>query len=345
MSSLTARSLSFSLSIAALVVGAACSEPAPAAPPPPPAPVTKTTEQRVEYYKACWDHFNNKAWDQFGACYAENAVSESPDATPASTTGRAAIVEGAKMESAVAPDRRGEPQIIFTNGERIATIAMYAGTNTGPLPPGPDGKPVPATNKPFGLLIAHTLEFDATGSTAARDAAYVDQGTFMAHLGLNPSPARPVGKPTGAPATVVIAKNDDKERTNIEAMRKSFAALNAHDVKALQATFAENYKLMEIARPADLNKKQAEPANKELFSAFPDVRITPVTMWAAGDYVIVTGTFEGTNNGDIPSMKLKKTGKKVSIHFMDIFKFENGLITEESLFFNSGAFAAQLGLQ
>jgi predicted ester cyclase len=213
------------------------------------------------------------------------------------------------------------------------------------MPPGPDGKATPATNKPFGLLIAHTLEFDATGAAGARDAAYVDQGTMMAQIGLNPSPTRPVGKPTGAPATIVIAKNDDKERTNIEAVRKTFAALNAHDPKALAATMAANYKLMEIARSADLNRKESEANNKELFSAFPDVRITPVTMWAAGDYVIVTGTFEGTNTGDIPSMKLKKTGKKASLHFLDVFKLENGLLTEEWLFFNSAAFAAQLGLQ
>jgi predicted ester cyclase len=345
MSRPAARVRFLCVSIAALSLAAACSEPAPPPPPPAPAPVVKTTEQRVQMYQACWDQFNNKAWDQFQNCYAENAVSEIPDGNPPSLTGRAAIIEQAKREVPAFPDRRGEPKLILTNGERIAAIALYTATNTGAFPPGPDGKAQPATNKAVGLLIAHTIELDSTGAMATREAAYVDESTLTAQLGLNPMPARPAAKATGEPATVVIAKNDDKEHANVDAVRKTFAALNAHDAKGLMATLAENYRVIESARPTDLNKKQAEASTKELFSGFPDVRITPVTMWAAGDYVVVSGTFEGTNTGDMPSMQLKKTGKKVSLHFFEVFKVENGLCTEDWLFFNSAAFMAQLGVK
>ena len=65
-------------------------------------------------------------------------------------------------------------------------------------------------------------------------------------------------------------------------------------------------------------------------------------MWAAGDYVVVAGTFEGTNLGDMPSAGMKKTGKKVSAHFFELFKLENGLCKDDWLFYNAAAMAAQL---
>jgi predicted ester cyclase len=68
-------------------------------------------------------------------------------------------------------------------------------------------------------------------------------------------------------------------------------------------------------------------------------------MWAAGDYVVFTGTLSGTNTGDMPSAGIKKTGKKVNVHFCEIVKFEGGKQVEDYLFFNGAAFAAQLGLK
>src|SRR4029453_17644629 len=127
-------------------------------------------EARATFYQTCWNLFNDKAWDKFQACYSENAVSESIDSTPASVTGRAAIIENAKLAAAGFPDRRGEVRLLLINGTHGASIALYAGTNTGPMPPGPDGKPGPATKRSIGFLIAHTIEMDSTGSNAVRDA-------------------------------------------------------------------------------------------------------------------------------------------------------------------------------
>src|SRR5436190_12912984 len=55
---------------------AACSESAPPPPPPPPAPVVKTAQERAAMYQACWQQFNDKAWDKFQNCYTETATSE-----------------------------------------------------------------------------------------------------------------------------------------------------------------------------------------------------------------------------------------------------------------------------
>src|SRR6187402_2764419 len=122
MSHVRARVKLLSIAVFAVLIHGACSEPAP--PPPPPAPPAKTADERVQLYRACWDQFNNKDWDRFQNCYAENAVSEAVDANPPSTSGRTAIIERAKVESAAFPDRRGELRVVLLNGDRLASLAL-----------------------------------------------------------------------------------------------------------------------------------------------------------------------------------------------------------------------------
>ena len=335
-----ARRTRLVLAAGAVFVAAACGEPPP--PPAPAAPPVKTAEQRVQWYQACWDHFNKQAWDQFGACYGETAVSESVDQTPASVTGRSEIVARDKAVAAGFPDRQGEVRLVLNNGDRVASIALYTGTNTGPLPPGPDGKSMPATKRPIGLLLAHTADLDPTGSHVVRDAAYLEEATMMAQLGISKAKARPAEKPSGASAVVVIARNDETERTNQAAARAMFEVLNKHDLAALGKTTADDYKFVEIAQPKDMDKKAALASTKEMLGAFPDVVITPSTMWAAGDYVVAAGTFAGTNTGNMPSMGIRKTGKKVSLRFFEVLRYDKGQLKEDWLFYNGAAFAAQL---
>lgn len=328
---------------AAMSMAAACSESAPPPPPPPPAPVVKTAQERAAMYQACWQQFNDKAWDKFQNCYTETATSESVDSNPPSVTGRAQIVERAKTESLGFPDRRGEVKMILINGDHATSVALWTGTNTGALPPGPDGKPVPATNKPVGFLMAHTLDYDSTGAYAVRDAAYIDEHTLMSQLGLDPSPARKVEKATGAPAMVVIAKNDAAETANVNATRSLFDALNKHDIKGIEALTGDDYKGVTIAEAKDVNKKESLAGTKEMFGAFPDVAITPATVWGAGDFVVVTGTFQGTNTGPMPSAKMPATGNKVSARFLEILRFgADGKVHEDWLFYNGAAMMAQL---
>ena len=56
-----------------------------------------------------------------------------------------------KKEEAAFPDRRGELRYVFVNGGHIASLVLYTGTNSGAMT-GPDGKPMPATNKSIGML-------------------------------------------------------------------------------------------------------------------------------------------------------------------------------------------------
>ena len=335
-----ARRTRFVLAAGAVFVAAACGEPPPAS--APAAPPVKTPEQRAQFYLACWNHFNDQAWDQFGACYTENAVSESVEGNPSSFTARADIIARNKLEAAGFPDRRGELRLVLLNGEHVAGIALYTGTQTGPLPPGPDGKSMPATKKPIGLLIAHAAELNPAGSHVVRDAVYFEEATLAVQLGLSKAKARPAEKPSGASPVIVIARNDEAEGTNQAAARTMFETINRHDFATISKALPDDYKLVEVAQPKDLDKKGALASTKEMLGAFPDVTITPSTMWAAGDYVAVAGTFAGTNTGPLPSMGLRKTGKKVSVRFFEVMRFEKGQVKEDWLFYNGATFAAQL---
>jgi len=318
-------------------MSAACSEPAP-----PAATAVKTTAERVARYQECWKLFNDKAWDQFQTCYTENAVSETVDSMPASASGRAAIVEAGKASAVAFPDRRGELRLVLANADKVLGVVLWSATNTGDLPPGPDGKAVPATGKAIGFPVAHTGEWNATGDAVVHDAVYIDEGTIVAQLGLNPSPARPVEKATGNPPAVVIAKGDETEKANLSTTQAMFDALNKHDLKGLEGFMADDYKSMSVAEAKDMDKKESLAGTREMLMGFPDVRITPTTTWAAGDYVVVTGTFEGTNTGDMPTAKMKKTGNKVSDRFLEVFKFANGKVQEDWLFYNHAAMMNQL---
>jgi predicted ester cyclase len=205
---------------------------------------------------------------------------------------------------------------------------------------------MPATNKKVGLLFGHTLELDAMGTHATRESAYLEEGTFAGQLGLSPQPVRPVMAPTGGAPEIVIAKNDAKESANVAAARTMMETGNKHDLKALEAMMTDDYKLVEIGQPKDLDKKAAIASNRDFVKAFPDITATASDVWAAGDYVVIVGKVEGTNKGAMPAMGIKKaTGKKFTGRFLEICKMENGKVKEDWLFYNSATLASQLGLK
>jgi predicted ester cyclase len=336
------RHVGASLALVA-VLGCSGSASAPGAEAQAPAP--KTTAQRAQWYQQCWGYFNERLWDRFQACYAATATSEQVGSTPSLSKGRAAVIQTARKLVNMWADVRGDLRLVLAHGPHAVSIAMWHGTNTGAIPT-PDGKSIPATNKPFGFLMAHMVETDAAGREAVRDAAYVDEGTLMAQLGLSKAPARGVMTSTPAKPTVVVAKNDDAEAKNVATVVRLFDSFNRHDLPAADALMADSYVLHEIARPQDLDKKANDASTLELIQGFPDVKVTATDTWGAGDYVVATGTLSGTNKGAIPSMGVKKaTGKPVQLKFLEIFRLENGKIVEDWLFYNGASFAAQLGLR
>jgi len=89
-------------------------------------------------------------------------------------------------------------------------------------------------------------------------------------------------------------------------------------------------------------KKEVEANLKAMLTAFSDAKISVDNTWAAGDYVVELGAFDGTNDHDMGPMK--KTGKKVTEHYAQILKLKDGKVTNIWRFRNGMAAMVQLGL-
>lgn len=181
---------------------------------------------------------------------------------------------------------------------RDGGIAKYEGddrsTHTGPLA-SPDGKSLPATNKPVGFLQAHWIQTDAIGNKVVKEAFYSDSGTLMAQLGVNPAPARPVMTSAVASPTVAIAGGSPAEQRNVDAFKAQIAAFNAHDAKGSTGDVAPDAVFRDVSAPKDQSAKENIAGAAEMFKAFPDAKLVPSSIWGAGDYVVVVGRFHSSS--------------------------------------------------
>ena len=141
---------------------------------------------------------------------------------------------------------------------------------------------------------------------------------------------------------VVIAKNDDAEKANVAVFQATVDAFNKHDDKAFGATLDKKVQWIDVGSPKDFDLKGAIADTKSFWKGFSDVKISPDQMWGAGDYVVTIGTIAGTNDGDLPMMKLKKTGKSFTQPFMHVVKIEGGKITKSWIFYQTMGMASQL---
>jgi predicted ester cyclase len=322
---------------AAASAGVPASTSTPAAPPAP-----LSAEDRAKLFQDCWAAFNAKEWAKFGPCYTENASSEDVDSGTPKNVGRQNIVEKGAQVASQAPDVVGEPQLVLVNGEHLASIVLLKGTNSGPLQ-GPGGATMPATNKKFAFLLGHTGEFDASGPLG-EDRLYMDVGSFLGQLGLNPGPHRPLVE--AAPGKeLVVALGNEEEKANLALVAHSFELFNQHDAKGLVGIMTDDVVFSDSAAPADVSgKKAVQKSFDDLFKGFHDVKLSVDKSWAAGKYVVSEGSFSGTNDGNMPSMKLKKTGKHVNVRFVEIDEVSGGKLTHQRIFDNGMALAMQLGL-
>src|SRR5882724_8869083 len=307
---------------------------APAEAPKPAAPPPATADERSKWFKDCWALFNAKDWAKFSNCYADNATTEQFDMCMPAIAGRANIIDkNAKVFATAFPDLTGENELTLVSGNDILSVVLLRGTHKGPLP-GPAGE-IPATNKKVGYLAVQHVMLTPDGRSVAKERFMYDGGTFMAQLGLNPMPARKPLEQGWADKPSLISSGSDAEKANIAVLSAYTAAFNKHDPAAIAATLTDDVVFSDLAAPADrVGKKEVSKSNEEMLKGFPDAKIDQTGVWAAGDYVVSAGKFSGTNTGDMPSMKLKKTGKPVSVEYYMVTKLAGGKIKNNWLFSN-----------
>jgi ketosteroid isomerase-like protein len=328
-------------------------EPLAAAPPPPvstpvaaapAAPPPATADERSKWFKDCWASFNAKDYAKFQGCYAENATSEQVDMGMPPLSGRQNIVDKqAKLFATAVPDLTGESQLTIVSGNDILSVVLLKGTHKGPLP-GPQGE-IPASNKKIGYLAVQHVQTTADGRAIAKERFIYDGATFMSQIGVSPAPARKPLEQGWADKASLVSSGSDAEKANVAALGAWTGAMNKHDAAALGALMTDDVVFSDLSSPADrVGKKEAQKSHEDMLKAFPDLKIDQSGAWAAGDYVVSAGRFSGTNTGDMPSMKLKKTGKAVNVEYYMVTKIAGGKVKSNWLFTNGVAFAGQLGI-
>ena len=300
-----------------------------------------TPESAQKLFDACWGYFNDAKWDDFKGCYAADGVSEAPGLPMPPMTGNQAIADGAKAYKGGFPDAKGETQFLMINGHTMVSAVLLTGTNSGAMHM-PGMPEMPATNKKAGTYFTQVLELDDAGKVK-HEWDFYDLATTLGQLTPNKDmPVRAAIEKLMGPKEVVTAKDDAKEKANLETFTKLTAAFNAHDVKALGDLLDDKLMWSEAAEPKDASKADFVAMMPKMWKSFSDVKFTVGKSWAAGDYVAAVESFDGTNDGD--GEHLKKTGKKVSLPFLAIHKFENGKNTASWILYQNMGFMAQLGM-
>jgi predicted ester cyclase len=311
-------------------------------PPAEDKPKLDTPEDKVAFYRACYAALNAKDMDKFGKCYADDIVSDHVDSGMPQMNGRAAVIEAVGAFTTAFPDLNVTPTLILVNGNKMASVVTFTGTHTGPLK-SPSGEIAP-TNKKVGMQQFHMVEVDPA-SGAVKEWFIYDQGAMMGQLGVAKGPHRdPEAAPTGDPM-VIVAKDDDTEKANLDMYKKGQEAWAKRDAKAMSAMMDDKAVMHDMGSPADKDKKANDKFMAEILKAFPDAKGETLDVWAAGDYVVSLSKNGGTNKGPMPSMGMKKaTNKPMSFTGADINKVAGGKVVESWSFYNGMWIAKQLGL-
>ncbi len=309
------------------------------------APKPATPDDMGKRYMECVGFWKAADWAKFQDCYAKDATSEFVDSGMPPASGNAAIMEEHKGIAAAFPDRTSAVEVLLINGHQGASVALLTGTNSGAMKT-PAGE-MPATNKKMGLQVAHVVHFSEDGKTGDKETFYQDMGEMMGQLGMSKAPVRAAEDKPWHDPEIVIAKDDDTEKKNLESGKALMDAFNKRDWKAMGDQFDDKLVWSEQGVAKDFTGKAATLKSLEgLAKAFSDVKFSSDAMWAAGDYVAWQGTMSGTNDGAAPEMGLAKPTKKpVSLKFFQLLKYgKDGKLTNSYGFWNSGAMAMQLGL-
>ena len=331
-----------------LVLAAGCGSSEPAAPAKDQAMATSpapsvTDADRLAFYQRCWQLFSAHNYAEFKTCYAGNATSQQIGYGKPNVSGSDAIVASTEAFAKAFPDVSGEGQLILVNGPRIASIFILKGTNSGPMMT-PDGHSMPATNKKMAVFFGHAVTLDPAALKVTKEIGVNDSGTVAAQLGMTKMPARPYMEHGAASPTIVMAKHDAVESANLATEAAQLQAWNKHDAAGVKAYASEKLVFHDMGMPADQNLTENLASMSELWKGFSDLKLTYADTWAAGDYVFMTGTLDGTNDGVFAPMNIKKTGKKLSLPFLSIDRLSDGKVVESWLFYDTASMAGQMGL-
>jgi steroid delta-isomerase-like uncharacterized protein len=133
-----------------------------------------------------------------------------------------------------------------------------------------------------------------------------------------------------------------EEERNIALAREHFAAESAQDTERTLKTLHDDVMYRVVASGAVVYGKEAVARYYDVWwTAFPDVDIQVQRLVASGEWVIAENIATATHQGEW--LGLKPTGKKTVQHLCAICRFKDGLMTEETVYYDQLERIRQIG--
>jgi steroid delta-isomerase-like uncharacterized protein len=116
--------------------------------------------------------------------------------------------------------------------------------------------------------------------------------------------------------------------------------VNRHDLGLVDEVIHPNYVNYDMPAPAP-GREGFKQVMAMFFTAFPDMHVNIEDVISEGDKVVSRGTFTGTHKADFQG--IPPTGKRITVKYIDIWRFENGQAVENWVQLDNLGMLQQLG--
>ena len=308
------RTMKSALVISVLLVAACGERPTPVA--SPEAPARTATEMATGFAKGISEAFAARDARKAGALFTEDAVSlliGHPDGD----RGRVGIEQDIGELFARYRDVTLTVGRIWVGQEASVIELVLSGTRAaGEML----GTSVP--ERQVGLIGAAVVVFDDHG-LVREQRVYLDVATLVGQVEPKRLPegmrVRPVATTVPAGTGVLTSRGTPHEAKNLALANQIWAALDAHDPAGAMAPASDDYVYEDYSGPGPLTRADTQQMIARFLAAVPDFAITakPVQI-AAGDDVITEMVEQATFQG-----------KPVTLHALDVKRFQNGKVVQE----------------
>jgi steroid delta-isomerase-like uncharacterized protein len=132
------------------------------------------------------------------------------------------------------------------------------------------------------------------------------------------------------------------EEANLRVAYEHFAAESAHDTERTLRTLADDIMYRVVASGATVYGKEAVAKYYDVWwTAFPDVNIEIKRIVATGEWVFAENFVTATHLG--PWLGIPPTGKRVIQHLCAVIRCRDGLMTEETVYYDQLERLRQVG--
>jgi steroid delta-isomerase-like uncharacterized protein len=125
-----------------------------------------------------------------------------------------------------------------------------------------------------------------------------------------------------------------------------YAGMNQADADAASTVLAEDVVTTAPGAPPMHGAAQFKPFAQAFIDAFPDAKVRAERVYESGDTILAEGVYAGTHTGSLVGngMTVPPTGKRMELHFADLFKVRDGKVVEHNIYFDQAELMQQLGL-